>query len=222
MKLSKRLQQLEQMVVSDYDHIWDCCCDHGLLGSVLLARKAANQVHFVDIVPGLITDLAQKLEQFGSPSDWQTHCIDVAQLPLKQYQGNHLIIIAGVGGDLLIQFLEALRQNNPGLEADFLLCPVYHQYAVRQKLIELEYSLIDERLIVDNQRFYEALLVSSRSNANTPVSPVGEKIWQSGSAEQVETSRRYLAKTLSHYRRVQRADRHDVGPIVEAYARIVI
>ncbi|HSC68256.1 MAG TPA: SAM-dependent methyltransferase, partial [Cellvibrio sp.] len=57
LKLGKRLQQIELMVTANYDHIWDCCCDHGLLGAALLARKAAPHIHFVDIVPELMRKL---------------------------------------------------------------------------------------------------------------------------------------------------------------------
>ncbi|QSA20815.1 SAM-dependent methyltransferase, partial [Vibrio furnissii] len=38
MKLSKRLQTIEKLVTQHYDHIWDCCCDHGFLGMTLLQR----------------------------------------------------------------------------------------------------------------------------------------------------------------------------------------
>ena len=36
------------MIPDGYDHIWDCCCGHGLLGMTLLARHAAEHIHFVE------------------------------------------------------------------------------------------------------------------------------------------------------------------------------
>jgi len=208
------------MVTSQqYDHLWDCCCDHGLLGFALLSRQAASKVHFVDIVPELMTELESKLQRFYSPlcnstcSSWQTHCLDVAKLPLKDYQGRHLIIIAGVGGDLMIQFIEAIHQQYPSLNIDFLLCPVHHQFSLRQKLIELDFSLMDEVLIEENRRFYEVIHVSSSGKEGDKIYPVGDKIWQpisskpasncAYSSQQTETVSRYLAKTLSHYQRIQ-------------------
>ncbi|HTG55937.1 MAG TPA: SAM-dependent methyltransferase, partial [Niabella sp.] len=47
-----------------YTHIWDCCCDHGLLGAALLSRQAAAHIHFVDIVPELMHELKNKLQRF--------------------------------------------------------------------------------------------------------------------------------------------------------------
>lgn len=243
LKLGKRLQQIEKMATSEeYGHIWDCCCDHGLLGCALLnkqaeasisdtssnmpvnivsntARNKDSDIHFVDIVPELMTELENKLQRFYSSSlnaviakNWKTHCLDVAKLPLDKYDGKHLVIIAGIGGDLMIKFIEAINQQHKSLAIDFLLCPVHHQFSLRSKLIELDFSLKDEVLVEENQRFYEVLLVSSSSAAeckgNNKISPVGNKIWQSDSRKvslsQAEIVDKYLNKTLNHYQRMQK------------------
>jgi tRNA (adenine22-N1)-methyltransferase len=223
-KLSKRLQQIEKMVTSQYSHIWDCCCDHGLLGFALLSRQASSNIHFVDIVPALMAKLENKLHRFYAISTWETHCLDVAKLPIAQYEGKHLIIIAGIGGDLMIQFIEAIVQQHKNVNIDFLLCPVHHQFALRQKLIALNLSLKDEVLIEDNQRFYEIILVSSSSDKNSKISPVGDKIWQSTSDTQTEIANKYLQKTLNHYQRIQQGIQqgkaNNVQYIINAYRAI--
>lgn len=223
-KLSNRLQQIDKMVTSKYDHIWDCCCDHGLLGFTLLSRSANSKVHFVDIVPELMAKVENKLKRFYPSAPWKTHCIDVAKLPLAQHEGKHLIIIAGVGGDLMIQFIEAIVQQHKNLPIDFLLCPVHHQFSLRQKLIALDFSLKDEILIEDNRRFYEILLVSSQGKENSPINPVGDKIWQSTSSEQAEIANNYLQKTLNHYQRIQQGSRqnktNNVQHVIDAYSAI--
>lgn len=211
LKQSKRLQKINQMVTLQYSHIWDCCCDHGLLGFSLLSRdtttRVRNTIHFVDIVPALMVELETKLTRFYTNLPWKTHCIDVEKLPLEQYTGKNLIIIAGVGGDLMIRFIEAIYNKNKNLSnslpIDFLLCPVHHQYPLRQKLIELNFSLKDETLIEDNNRFYEILLVSSTHEDDTKINPVGDKIWQSNSNEQAIIAGKYLSKTINHYQRMQ-------------------
>lgn len=220
------------MVAPEYKHIWDCCCDHGLLGFSLLSSQANSTVHFVDIVPKLMANLENKLKRFCLNLPWNAHCIDVATLPLAQYQGKHLVIISGVGGDLMIQFIDAIYQQNKNLNIDFLLCPVHHQFSLRQKLIALNFSLKDEVLIEENQRYYEILLVSSSgeklSNESSKISPVGDKIWQSTSQAQTKTIEKYLQKTLGHYQRIQQGylqsnqlDKVDgVQQILDAYNAI--
>lgn len=223
LKLSKRLQKIEQMVTSGYAHIWDCCCDHGFLGIQLLSRQITPNLHFVDIVPSLMTLIESKLQRFfsDSPCHWQTHCLDVAKLPLDQYSGKHLIIIAGVGGDLMIQFIKVIHRNYPDLELDFLLCPVHHQFALRQELIELQFSLKQEALVEDNRRFYEIIHVSSAKNTGKAISSVGEDIWQPTTPAQIEVTSQYLKKTLNHYQRIQQGNTVNVESIIDAYRALL-
>ena len=227
MKLGKRLKQIESMVTSDYTHIWDCCCDHGLLGSALLSRLAAPYIHFVDIVPELMDELEKDLQHSYpcSPSNWQVHCLDVAALPIEQYKGKHLVIIAGVGGDLVTQFVNAIHQNQSATNIDFLLCPVHRQFTLRQQLIQFNFSLINEVLVEENQRFYEILLVSTpkKTNVKQPkINPVGELIWQANTAEQSKITVNYLNKTLNHFQRMQQGNNPDVQHIIDAYRSVNI
>jgi len=225
LKLGKRLQQLQTMAGTGYDHIWDCCCDHGYLGTALLEQPATGKVHFVDIVPELIEALDRQLQQFCPALPWQTHCLDVARLPLRQHPGRHLVIIAGVGGDLLIDFVTQLNQRYPDLPVDYLLCPVYHQFAVRQRLIKLNFRLLQERLIEDKGRCYEILKVAPARDDNqhlTAVSPVGESIWLADSEAQRRVVHQYHRNTLAHYRRISRGDQRSVTPILDAYSALLL
>ena len=220
MKLSKRLKKIDEMVPSTYKHIWDCCCDHGFLGARLLSRQAASKVHFVDIVPELMSQLENKLMRFYSNATWETHCIDVAKLPLDQYEGDHLVIIAGVGGDLMTEFIQNIVKKHKNINIDFLLCPVHHQFSLRQKLITLNLHVQDEVLIEENQRFYEVILTSISSDKSLKTSPVGSKIWTSTSTRQAQTIAKYLHKTLSHYQRIQQGKHSKVQHIIDAYSAI--
>ncbi|MGL1932531.1 MAG: tRNA (adenine(22)-N(1))-methyltransferase TrmK [Desulfotalea sp.] len=227
MKLSKRLKKIESMVAPDYTRIWDCCCDHGLLGSALLSRLAAPHIHFVDIVPELIGVLENKLERFYSncTSSWSTHCHDVALLSIARYEGRNLVIIAGVGGDLMTQVVSAIHLSHPSTIIDFLLCPVYHQFTLRQQLIKLDFNLKDEVLIEENQRFYEILLVSSSTISNdkqVKISPVGELIWHANTAEQEEIALNYLKNTLNHFQRMKRGNNSDIQKVIDAYHAVKI
>ncbi len=221
-KLSKRLAQIENMVSGQYHHIWDCCCDHGLLGASLISSHPSTNIHFVDIVPTLINELEQKLKRFYSNALWHTHCLDVTNIPLTKFNGKHLVIIAGVGGDLIMQFVNAIHQQYKHLQIDFLFCPVHHQFALRNQLIELDFSLLDEALIEENKRFYEVLFVSSTNNGNCKIHHVGEKIWQSTSPQQTTSIQAYLTKTIKHYQRIQQGNTLNVQHIIDAYQNVKI
>ncbi|MCQ1059835.1 class I SAM-dependent methyltransferase [Photobacterium sp. ZSDE20] len=224
MKLSKRLKKIEQMVTPNYTHVWDCCCDHGFIGAALLSRQAAKTVHFVDIVPDLMAALEQKLQRFYPEATWKVHCQDVAKLPLNQYSGKQLVIIAGVGGDLMSELVEAIHQDHQNSNIDFLLCPVNHQFTLRKTLIKQDFGLEHEVLIEDNRRFYEIMLVSSTRGDREQVSAVGSNIWQSDSTEQAEIATKYKNKTLGHYRRIQQGNTGDtnIQTIIDGYCAITV
>lgn len=221
LKTGLRLQQIQQMLTRRYDHIWDCCCDHGLLGFNLLDAKMAEHVHFVDIVPELLSEIRQTLEKHwqGPQNAWHVHCIDVAQLPIKDFsladQGDrHLIIIAGIGGELVIELLRSLLTLCSDYHLEFILCPVHHNYKVRQFLIAHNFALIDERLVFENKRGYEILHVSRE--IGSLLSPVGEQMWDLNDFEHA----RYLQKTIEHYQRIAKNPHQDVTNIINHYQQL--
>jgi len=170
--------------------------------------------------------LEDKLQRFyPTPSSgWQMHCLDVAALPIDQYEGKSLVIIAGVGGELITEFITAIHTNHSTTNIDFLLCPVHHQFTLRQRLIELDFTLNDEVLVEENNRFYEILLVSSIANtgdSQAMISPVGELIWQASTAEQSKIAVSYLNQTLDHFLRMQQGSNADIQHVIDAYKKIM-
>ncbi|MUK44889.1 SAM-dependent methyltransferase [Aliivibrio fischeri] len=198
MKLSSRLDTIRNKVTTHYDHIWDCCCDHGQLGMALLASQPKSVIHFVDVVDSLMVELETRLNKYAADiqPQWQVHCMDVAHLPLVNDSKN-LIIIAGVGGDLLIELVRSIYEYNKDADLEFILCPVLHNYRVRRELIEMGFGLISETLVKENQRFYEVLHVSNRSTQ--PLHCIGSEMWNLSNTEHQE----YLHKTIAHYKRME-------------------
>lgn len=208
-KLSHRLLTLQHLIENKYEHIWDCCCDHGHLGMSLLSKFAKVQspptIHFIDIVPTLMDEIDAKLTRFY-PQDnfnWQVHCGDVSQLPLAQSSKKQLVIIAGVGGELIKEFVTKILKQHKYQSIDFLLCPVNEPYHLRQSLIASDLSLKSEQTINENRRYYEALLVTNDALHSTPISAVGEQMWQTTCEQQQAVNQAYLAKTIAHYQRVK-------------------
>ncbi|EGQ7698938.1 SAM-dependent methyltransferase [Vibrio vulnificus] len=219
MKLSKRIQAVAEMVNQEYDHIWDCCCDHGYLGFELLRRSPSTTVHFVDIVPTLTDKISHTLAQFGDvqAANWQVHCMDVGDLPHAKHTGKHLIIIAGVGGDLALDLVKRIQDNHPHSELEFLLCPVHHLYTLRDALHGMNFRLIAERLVEDNRRFYEILHISNAPAVTTPISVTGEQLWHEADSR---LAVRYQQKTIAHYERLKRGHGEEIERIIQAYQQV--
>jgi len=237
-KLGKRLETINSMIDTHYQNIWDCCCDHGLLGLTLLKRRTANIIHFVDIVPSLTSRLESLLQQHFVAEDytqrWKVHCIDVAKLPLTTNE-KHLVIIAGVGGELLIEFMESIismyQQTIPVStisEIEFILCPVHYNYQVRQSLIKHHFELLDECIVSENKRFYEVIHVKKtfsnatvKSEPKDNISPTGSLMWDMTN----KFHQQYLEKTLNHYQRALLAgspnEQVTTSHIIQQYASLI-
>ena len=229
MKTGLRLQKIAQMITGRYDHIWDCCCDHGLLGFNLLKAEAAQTIHFVDIVPVLLAQIAVTLEHHwqGGQQAWQVHCIDAGKLPLSEFSTHaatdkHLIIIAGIGGELVIKLIQSLLPLSENHLIEFILCPVHHNYKVRQFLIDNKLALLDEALVFENGRGYEIVHVACKSNKNCkiahPLSAVGSLMWDFTDPLHLN----YLQKTIGHYQRIAKNSDVDAQLILEQYLTLLI
>jgi len=224
-KMSRRLQQIDAMICQSYQHIWDCCCDHGFLGLTLLQRQAADTIHFVDIVPKLLKQIESDLQthygQAQNTSRWDVHCADVTNLPLAKASKNpesdkHLIVIAGVGGELTIELMTAILSRFSTYPLEFILCPVHHNYKVREFLISKQLGLIAESLIIENKRGYEILHVAL--NASDPVSRVGSKMWDFSQQAHLD----HLQKSIQHYQRIAKNPLQDVQAIINQYQQLLL
>jgi tRNA (adenine22-N1)-methyltransferase len=214
LKIGSRLQALEKMIKRPYEHIWDCCCDHGLLGMRLLQSHQTGMIHFVDIVVPLINQLEIKLQQYfyneNDLSRWKTYCQDISSLALEE-SDSQLIIVAGVGGDKVIEFVRALVKNNKNHKHEYLLCPVHHNYRVRNALKTMGFGLINEVLVKENKRFYELIHVSMQST--TELSSVGSKMWDFTRNDDNE----YCNQTINYYQSKSRDKTNAVSDILAAY-----
>lgn len=232
-KLGHRLAAIKQAIRTDYDHIWDCCCDHGQLGMHMLYDELAPNIHFVDIVPALVASVQSKLE-LHFPTDpthsqahqWHTHCLDAATLPIAETTigAKHLVIIAGVGGDLCTSLITKLHGLYPTANIEFLVCPVRHLYTLRSTLNDKKFQVLHESLVEENKRIYEVILTRSPSESKDTwplIHPLGEQIWRDSSVERRSTEnhdfealkphkhtliQQYLSQQISHYARKSGSD----------------
>lgn len=197
MKLPRRLNSLLKMINRPYEHIWDCCCDHGYLGQVVLMDRLSTVVHFLDVVEEIVDKVEQKVAKMEIDSScWEMHCKDLHELVLPPSANAQLLIIAGVGGDLTADMVSAVLRNNPDKKIDFLLCPVRKVHKVRVKMEQLGLGLIDELIVKDAGLFYEVMYLSTESEE--VIRSVGGKMWDLTQTEHCE----YLHQNIKHYERM--------------------
>jgi len=217
-----RLDRLHNMISREYAHIWDCCCDHGLLGTALLNSHSRSMLHFVDNVAPIISQLRQQLlSEHGQYQErYRLYCMDAGRVQLAKTQDKQLVILAGVGGDLCAELVVNILTANPEANVDLLLNPVHHSYKLRRQLQQLELTCLNELLIEENQRFYEALLVTKRQKGQALVSATGTGIWQANNPTELAVCQRYLAKLISHYQRMCQGTNPQAKLMLEAYQQL--
>ena len=216
LKLGKRLSQLANMIEKRYSIIWDCCCDHGLLGMWLLQKQRAEKVVFVDVLSHQMALLEEELQQrFPLENhNWQVLCQDLREIQVPQAEPQ-IFIIAGVGGDKTIEFIHSLRAATKGQSFDLLVCSVHGNYQVRKTLIGQGFSLLDEQIVFENKRFYEAIYVSS--NPGQSISATGSNMWDWTNLHH----HNYISKILVHYRKKAAADPGKYSVVVDQYEELL-
>ena len=223
-RLDKRLEAIFQWAsLSQYDDIYDLCCDHGRLGIHLHRNFPEARVHLVDQVPKIIHALKSKFHYLDQ-NNIRFTCAKAEALSFD-ITGRKLFIIAGVGGETAIEILNSLLEkihnkrrlsgavDTNGVNTvsrdlptiDFIISPNSHVYHLRKYLRLKRLSLVDEAFIQSNGRYHEHLWLKYSTDAlgmnseSLPiVSAVGEKIWQLPSAIHKD----YIQKLLQHYTRV--------------------
>ena len=209
---NSRLSHLAEIVDPPYRTIWDCCCDHGLLGMSLLKDGYADEVIFVDIVEDILANLTTRLEHSFPQNqyNWQVRCEDLKNIVVPPVD-SQLFIIAGVGPHQTIEFINSLYASAPDTPFDLLVCSVHGSYSVRQALINKGYRLKNEQIILENNRFYEAIYVSK--HADKAIADTGSQMWQWTDPEHQD----YWHRVVGHYRQKAKTDPMHYQPIIKRY-----
>lgn len=111
--------------------VWDIACDHGLLGLAALADDSRPEVVFVDRVPHIIEALRPKVKDPRG----RLICLD-AQMLQEPLAGT--VVIAGVGGELMQEMIEAWRQNKVLHARRLVVCPHKDEKDLAHYLSELK------------------------------------------------------------------------------------
>ena len=206
--IGKRLEALFDLITlahkkQPYDAIWDCCCDHGYLGLKILSQELCPTLYFVDQVPHIMQQLMVDLSHY--PSDrYQTITADAGTLSLPINQ-RHLMILAGVGGERIIEIINNLNTHNKSQQIDYLLCPTTAQFDLREYLITTDFKLTYEAIVSEKGRDYEILLISHSLTAqNRADITLTGQMWEANNPNH----QRYRQKLIKHYQKQTQGERN--------------
>lgn len=163
MKLSQRILNFSSFYHGEA-YVYDLCCDHGLIGINVAQKGIRNrdlkEVIFNDQILAITDRLKLTLKDSDIPSAFYSLLTQPAQ-SIKIETQNNFIIIAGIGGELMIKVLAHLNEQTLK-DTKLILCPHNNYFKVRDFVInKTSFGILKDDLIFENKVFYEYLYLTS-------------------------------------------------------------
>lgn len=190
LRLSPRLQTAA-LAVRPGSVVADVGTDHGYLACALVQMQRCDRVYASDIHPGPLEQAAKTIRQCGLEEKVIPVLSDgVKELPLDEISD---IVIAGMGGDLILSILQDARLFRP--EKRFVLQPMTKHDVLRRGLYQAGFALLSETAVVDGRFVYSVLTAAYAGRAQQ----VGDLFAYTGLllGQTEESTLRYLRRVVN-------------------------
>lgn len=155
MELSKRLQAVADLVTPGLK-VADIGTDHGYIPIWLMEHKKASFAVAMDINKGPLEKARENIRLHGLTSYIETRLSD-GMKNLKAGEAES-VVIAGMGGGLVIKILEDVKGKSLGIR-EWILQPQSEIQKVRTYLRESGYCIVAEDMVLDEGKFYPMMKV---------------------------------------------------------------
>ena len=191
MALSFRLAELASYYQSE-EYIYDIGCDHGLLGLSFKSNPKVKGIYLIDPNPYSVDIISKTLDaDITEPSFIYPMKINGEETKISD--PNSLVFIAGMGGKTIINILKSWPSENLLNCSQIVLSPHRNLLELRSYLHQENFKLVGERVLTENNQFYEVLSVTKSKNNGPRVSLYGEELWERpGSANYLKHQLGYL------------------------------
>ncbi|SQC02730.1 putative SAM-dependent methyltransferase [Clostridium tetanomorphum] len=167
MDISLRLKTIADMV-----NKCQCCADigtdHGYLPIYLVKNGILNKVIASDINKGPIEKAKKNIKAEGL-NEFIECRIGGGLTTIKPGEVN-LAIIAGMGGNLIRDIIE--ESNNIFKSLDYIIAqPVQNPEVLREHIYNKGYSILEENLCIDDNKFYEIIKIKY-NNTHEEIDPI--------------------------------------------------
>lgn len=153
--LTPRLKTIYHHVTAD--KIADIGTDHAYIPIELILSGKIQQAIATDIKTGPLSIAAANIKKYGL-SDQIELRLGSGLSPIHAGEVQE-IIIAGMGGEMIKQILNADKKT--AQSAALILQPMNAQYELRKWLQKNEYTIVQEDLALESYKIYNILIVHS-------------------------------------------------------------
>ena len=154
--LAPRLQAIADLVPAG-ESLCDVGCDHAHIPLYLLKEGRIRRALAMDVIPGPLQKAADNLALFATEEEREHITLRLSD-GLDAYAPGEaqILVIAGMGGWLMRRIL--LREPlKTGSFSSLVLQPQSDPEQVRDALRMLSFVIEDERIVVQDGKFYQAL-----------------------------------------------------------------
>lgn len=150
MEMSARLKLIAGFVTEGYV-VADIGTDHGYIPIWLIKADRIPRAIAMDIGKGPLERAQENIKQYGYEDRIETRLSD----GLKELRENEAdsVVIAGMGGPLIVSLLEAGKTALNTVK-ELILSPHTDIYLVRHYLIENGYDIVREEMVYDMGKYY--------------------------------------------------------------------
>ena len=155
MNLSKRMQEIIKYVEKN-SLVADIGTDHGYIPIYLIENKIAKKVIATDLNKGPLSKIEKSVKAKSLEDYIDTRLGDGLE-PLRAFEVD-TVIIAGMGGVLIRDILDKEKKKTNSF-VNFILQPNTASDKLREYLLKNNFTIVDEKLVRENNLFYEILHV---------------------------------------------------------------
>lgn len=194
MQISERLKKIALMV-SAGNRLADVGTDHGYVPIYLYEKKVISSAIAMDVNEGPLKRAKQHIREAGLEKVIETRLSDGLE---KLYPGEaETILIAGMGGPLMIRILSAKPDVTASVK-ELVLQPQSEIADVREWLYQHGYEIVKEHIVLEEGKYYPMFRAVPKTGAEEP-----EKwVYRFGNPdiqEDLEILKDYLERELSKY-----------------------
>lgn len=196
MKLSDRLRHVADFVTT-CETVADVGTDHGYVPIYLVKNNRCKNAIAMDINAGPLERANANIEK-----EQLTNCIETRlsdgldELHIGEADA---VVIAGMGGELMVRILEKGRAVLDTV-TELVLSPHSELEIVRQYLIEHDYCINDEKMLIDEGKYYTVMKVSH--GAEQPYSVMELQYGRKLIENKDTILREYLRKETNKYNQI--------------------
>lgn len=155
MDLSVRLSEIASMVTPG-GVVADVGTDHGYLSIYLAQTGRAAHVIAMDVAKGPLSTAVSNIRKAGLCEKIETRLSD--GLEKLKYNEADTVVMAGMGGNLMIRLLSAGRKVLEGVK-ELILSPQSEIELVRIFLMENSYIIEEEKMLTEDSKTYVIMRV---------------------------------------------------------------